>query len=109
MNVNIAGHHVQLTDPLKAYVASKLERLERHFDHLINANVVLSVEKTRHKAEATIHSRGANLHAEATEKDMYAAIDAMVDKLDRQTHKLKEKVRSHHAKEVHKGQVSNEA
>ena len=106
MNVNISGHHIQLTDALKTYVASKLERLERHFDHLINANVVLSVEKLRHTAEATIHSRGANLHAEATDKDMYAAIDMLADKLDRQTHKLKEKVRSHHAKEVNKGQVS---
>lgn len=103
MNVNIAGQHVQLSDALKEYVNSKLVRLERHFDHLINANVVLSVEKLRHKAEATIHSRGANLHAEATEKDMYAAIDLLADKLDRQTHKLKEKTRNHHAREVHKG------
>lgn len=105
MNVNISGHHVQLSDALKSYVASKLERLERHFDHLINANVVLTVEKLRHKAEATIHTRGADLHAAATEKDMYAAIDALADKLDRQTHKLKEKMRSHHAKDVNKGQV----
>ena len=106
MNMNISGHHVQLSDALKTYVSSKFERLERHFDHLLNANVILSVEKLRHKAEATIHSRGANLHAEATEKDMYAAIDLLADKLDRQTHKLKEKQRDHHARDVNKGQVS---
>lgn len=107
MNVNIAGHHLQLSDALKSYVSSKFERLERHFDHLINANVILSVEKLRHKAEATIHSRGTNLHAEAVEKDMYAAIDSLADKLDRQTHKLKEKARDHHAKDVRKGAVEN--
>jgi len=103
MNLNIAGHHVPLTDALKTYVSSKLTRLERHFDHLIDASVILSVEKLRHKAEATIHTRGANLHAEAVEGDMYAAIDMLTDKLDRQTRKLKEKVRDHHAREVQKG------
>ena len=103
MNMNIAGHHVPLTDALKSYVSTKFERLERHFDHLINANVILSVEKLRHKAEATIHTRGANLHAESVDQDMYAAIDALADKLDSQTRKFKEKARDHHAKQVHKG------
>jgi len=103
MNLNIAGHHLPLTDALRTYVSSKLARLERHFDHLIDASVILSVEKLRHKAEATIHTRGANLHAEAVDQDMYAAIDALTDKLDSQTRKLKEKVRDHHAKEVQKG------
>lgn len=107
MNVNIAGHHLPLTDALKSYVSSKFERLERHFDHLINANVILSVEKMRHKAEATLHTRGANLHAESVEQDMYAAIDALADKLDSQTRRFKEKSRDHHAKQVHKGQVSS--
>lgn len=106
MNLNIAGHHLPLTQALRTYVSEKITRLERHFGHLIGANVVLSVEKTRHKAEATIHTRGANLHAEAIEADMYAAIDALADKLDSQTRKLKEKVRDHHARDVHKGQVS---
>lgn len=106
MNVNIAGHHLPLTDALRSYVSSKFERLERHFDHLINASVILSVEKLRHKAEATLHARGANLHAESVDHDMYAAIDALTDKLDSQTRKFKEKSRDHHAKEVHKGQVS---
>jgi putative sigma-54 modulation protein len=102
MNLNITGHHVDLTVPLRNYVLDKIKRVERHFDHLIDAHVILTVEKLRHKAEATLHTRGANLHAEAVEDDMYAAIDQMMDKLDRQTLKLKEQVRDHHAKEAQK-------
>lgn len=99
MNLNISGHHVALTPPLRDYVTSKLKRIERHFDHLINAEVVLSVEKLRHKAEATVHASGADLHAEATvDENMYAAIDALIDKLDQQTRKHKEKTRDHHVK-----------
>ena len=93
------GHHLDLTPPLRDYVATKLKRIERHFDHLINADVILSVEKLRHKAEATVHASGADLHAEAVvEEDMYAAIDALMDKLDQQTRKHKEKLRHHHVK-----------
>ena len=101
MNLNIAGHHLPLTDALKTYVSEKITRLERHFGHLIGANVVLSVEKLRHKAEATVHASGADLHAEAVvEADMYAAIDALMDKLDQQTRKHKEKLRHHHVKQA---------
>lgn len=103
MNLNITGHHLPLTPALRTYISEKVTRLERHFGALIGANVVLSVEKQRHKAEATIHARGANLHAEATDNDMYAAIDSLADKLDSQTRKLKEKTRDHHAKDVNKG------
>ena len=106
MNLNIAGHHLPLTDALKSYVSQKITRLERHFGHLIGASVVLSVEKMRHKAEATLHTRGANLHAEAIDDDMYAAIDSLADKLDSQTRKHKEKKKDHHAKDVHKGAAS---
>ncbi|TDU30836.1 putative sigma-54 modulation protein [Panacagrimonas perspica] len=99
MNLNISGHHLDLTPPLREYVTSKLKRIERHFDHLINADVILSVEKLRHKAEATVHASGADLHAEAVvEADMYAAIDSLIDKLDQQTRKHKEKLRHHHVK-----------
>lgn len=105
MNLNISGHHVSLTPALRDYVISKLKRVERHFDHLINADVILSVEKVRHKAEATIHSRGIDLHAEEICEDMYAAIDGLIDKLDQQTRKLKDKVRDHHANEVAKRQT----
>ncbi|MGQ0529767.1 MAG: ribosome hibernation-promoting factor, HPF/YfiA family [Panacagrimonas sp.] len=99
MNLNISGHHLDLTPPLREYVTNKIKRIERHFDHLINADVILSVEKLRHKAEATVHASGADLHAEAVvEADMYAAIDALMDKLDQQTRKHKEKLRHHHVK-----------
>jgi putative sigma-54 modulation protein len=103
MNLNISGQHLELTPPLRDYVIAKLRRLERHFDHLIKADVVLSVEKVRHKAEATVHASGTNLHAEAVvDADMYAAIDAMIDKLDQQTRRYKEKTRDHHMKECAK-------
>jgi putative sigma-54 modulation protein len=102
MNLNISGHHVELTAPLRGYVATKLKRLERHFDHLIQASVILTVDKLRHKAEATVHTRGADLHAQAIDENMYAAIDGLVDKLDSQTRKFKEKTRDHHAKEKQK-------
>lgn len=102
MNLNISGHHVDVTQPLREYVLNKLKRVERHFDHLISAEVILSVEKLEQKAEATIHASGANLHAEAVNGDMYAAIDLMMDKLDQQTRKHKDKVRDHHHKEAHK-------
>lgn len=102
MNLNISGHHVDVTVPMRDYVKDKLKRVERHFDHLIRADVILSVEKERQKAEATVHASGANLHAEAINGDMYAAIDMLMDKLDQQTRKHKEKLRDHHQKESHK-------
>jgi putative sigma-54 modulation protein len=102
MNLNISGHHVDVTLPLRDYVVSKLKRLERHFDHLLSAEVILTVDKLSQKAEATIHASGANLHAEAINDDMYAAIDLLADKLTQQTRKHKEKMRSHHPREAHK-------
>lgn len=99
MQLNISGHHVELTESLKDYVSSKLEKLERHFDHISNVQVTLSVEKQRQKAEATLHISGADIHATAEQPDMYAAIDMLIDKLDRQILKHKEKQvdRSHGA------------
>lgn len=99
MQINLTGHHVELTSPLREYVNNKLGRLERHFDHVTNIHVILSVEKLRHKAEATMHVSGGNLFADATEEDMYAAIDALTDKLDRQVKKHKEKITDHHRSE----------
>ena len=99
MQLNITGHHVEVTDSLKAYVAEKLERLEKHFDHVNNVHVILSVEKTRQKSEATVNVNGASLFADSTEEDMYAAIDSMTDKLDRQIKKHKEKLKDHHRNE----------
>ena len=99
MNLNITGHHVDLTPPLREFVENKLQRIERHFENMIDANVVLTVEKVRHRAEATLHARGANLHAEAEADNMYAAVDKLIDRLDRQTCKHKEKHTDHHSRE----------
>ena len=95
MQVNLTGHHVDVTDALRAYVDEKIARLERHFDHVTNVHVILSVEKLTKKAEATVHIAGADVFAESTHEDMYAAIDALVDKLDRQVLKHKEKLKKH--------------
>lgn len=106
MNVNISGHHIDLTDALRNYVHTKLQRVERHFDHVIDAEIVLEVEKLRHKAEATLHLSGGTLHAEAVESDMYAAIDVMIDRLDSQTRKFKEKRTDHHNREGQRAQFN---
>jgi len=99
MKINLTGHHVELTDPLRDYVNSKMDRLERHFDHVTDTHVILSVEKLRHKAEATMHITGGKLFADAEQENMYAAIDSLVDKLDRQVKKHKEKMTDHHRSE----------
>jgi putative sigma-54 modulation protein len=99
MQLNISGHHVDITDALRSYVSEKLSKLERHYDNMTNVHVVLSVEKLQNRAEATIHVAGGELFADADCDDMYAAIDALVDKLDRQLIKHKEKVvNRHHGK-----------
>jgi len=96
MQVNLSGHHIDITDSLRNYVETKCERMERHFDHVTKIEVVLEVVKQRKKAEANVHLVGADLHAEAENEDMYAAIDALVDKLDRQIIRHKEKLKDHH-------------
>lgn len=96
MKINITGKNIDITDALRDYVSEKLGRIENHFDHVTNTNVVLQVEKTRQLAEATINARGAQLHANAEGADMYAAIDSLSDKLHRQVIKLKEKTADHH-------------
>jgi len=96
MQLNISGHHVDVTDALKSYVEDKLQKLERHYDHITNAHVVLTIEKLQQKAEATIHISGAELFADANCDDMYAAIDKLTDKLDRQILKHKEKLQNRH-------------
>jgi putative sigma-54 modulation protein len=84
MQINISGHHIELTDALKGYVTDKLNRLARHFDHITSTQVTLSVEKSRQKAEATVRFSGGEIFADSIDQDMYAAIDLLVDKLDRQ-------------------------
>lgn len=95
MHINISGHHVELTDPIKNYVASKLTRLSKHHDRITQTNVILSIEKLRQKAEASMHVSGKDFFANCESEDMYAAIDLLADKLDRQLLKHKEKTQSH--------------
>lgn len=93
MQLNISGHHVEVTDSLKTYVESKFDRLGRHVDGITNVHVILSVEKLRQKADATVHGKGLDLFADAEHEDLYTAIDQLADKLDRQLLKHKEKVK----------------
>lgn len=95
MKINLTGHHVDITDSLREYVNTKFLRLERHFDQINNVYVVLTVEKINQIAEATVHLKGAEVHAKADNQDMYASIDALIDKLDRQILKHKGKTATH--------------
>ena len=95
MQLNLTGHHMNITPAIRSYIQNKFERLERHFDHVTNAHVILTIEKERQKAEATIHVNRGNIYADAEHNDMYAAIDNLIDKLDRQVKKHKEKLTSH--------------
>lgn len=95
MQLSVSGHHVSVTPPLKDYVKSKMARLTRHYDHITNVHVVLSVNKQVQRAEATVHAHGAEIFADADDTDLYAAIDALSDKLDRQIVKHKEKASEH--------------
>ena len=99
MQITVSGHHVEITEAMQAYVENKVERLERHFVQATNINVILSVEKMRQKAEATIHITGNDVFAFSEDENMYSAIDSLVDKLDRQLKKHKEKVTDHHRAE----------
>ena len=102
MRVNLSGHHVEVTPALRSYVERKLGRVLRRFDRLIDMQCTLTVEKLRHRAESRVSVRGSTIHAWAVEDDMYAAIDALADKLDRRVRKHKERVRDHHAPEAQK-------
>lgn len=108
MQLSVTGHHIEVTPALRSYVEKKLERIARHFDNVIDVHCVLTVEKLVQKAEATLHVAGGSIHADASHSDMYAAIDALTDKLDRRVLKHKEKRADHHASEAQKGtRVSN--
>lgn len=95
MQINLTCRHIETTDSLKEYVDTKFAKLERHFDHINNVHVILDVEKTAQKAEATLHVNGGELFATSEHNDMYAAIDSLIDKLDRQVIKHKEKLTKH--------------
>ncbi len=95
MNLSVTGHHLEITPAIRDYVSAKLERVTRHFDHVIDVNVIMTVEKLAQKIEANIHVSGKDIFAEAIDNDMYAAIDLLADKLDRQVLKHKEKHGAH--------------
>ncbi|MFM9884098.1 MAG: ribosome hibernation-promoting factor, HPF/YfiA family [Burkholderiales bacterium] len=95
MNLKITGHHISVTPALRTYVESKLERVVRHFDHVIDVSVILAVEKLKHRSEVTLHAKGKEIFVEAIGDNMYAAIDALVDKLDRAVLKHKSRAFAH--------------
>lgn len=95
MNINITGHHVEVTPALRDYVTSKVEKVIRHFDHVTSIHVILSVEKLTQKAEITLHVKGKDIYADSSDADLYAAIDLLADKLDRQVQKYKGKHNDH--------------
>jgi putative sigma-54 modulation protein len=101
MNLTISGHHLEVTPSLRGYVTSKLDRITKHFDHVVDIKVLLSVEKQKEKekrqrAECNIHVKGSDLFAESANQDLYAAVDELMDKLDRQVVRHKDKLQSHH-------------
>ena len=101
MNLKISGHHLELTPSLREYVQNKLERIKRHFDNVIDVTVILAVDDNtekdkRQRAEINLHMRGKDLHVESEAQDMYSAIDILMDKLDRQVLKHKDRIQDHH-------------
>ena len=96
MNLQISGRHLEVTPAIHDYVTNKLERITRHFDNVIDVSVILSVDKLKQKAEVTVHLSGKDVHVEAIEEDLYAAIDVLADNLDRQIQKHKQKLQVHH-------------
>ena len=100
MQLNVTGHHVEVTESMRGYVEKKLERIGRHYEQVLDVHCILTVEKLRQKAEATVHVSGTAIHTEATDENMYAAIDMLTDKIDRCLKKHKEKVSDHHAAET---------
>ena len=97
MNLHLTGHHVEITPAIREYVTSKLARIDRHFDHVIDVNVIMTVEKLDQKIEANVHVAGKEIHVHANHADMYAAIDGLMDKLDRQVLKHKERFQPRNA------------
>jgi putative sigma-54 modulation protein len=95
MNLTVSGHHVAVTPALRTYLHAKLDRVTRHFDHVIDVNVILTVEKLRQKAEVTVHVRGQELFVESGDDDLYAAIDSLADKLDRKVLRYKDRLKAH--------------
>ncbi len=109
MQLEVTGRHIEVTHSLNSYVREKIIRLKRHFDQVLNIHVILEVQKKTHKAEASIHVSGNHIFADANAEDMYVAIDALIDKLDRQIVKHKEKLKDHHRNEGSHRTIINDA
>ena len=95
MNLHLSGHHLEITEAMRNHITSKIDRINRHFDHVIDVNITLSIDKLEQKAEANVHLSGKDIFVESRHEDMYAAIDNLLDKLDRQILKHKEKHQEH--------------
>ena len=95
MNLHISGHHVTVTPAIRVYVESKMQRITRHFDHVIDSQVMLSIEPLKHRAEVTLHIPGKDIHCESTQENLYAAIDTLVDKVDRKVIQHKDRAQNH--------------
>jgi putative sigma-54 modulation protein len=91
MNLNLSGHHLEITPAIREHVLSKLGKVKRHFDNVIDVNVILSVDKLKQKAEANVHLSGKTIFVECDDANLYVAIDSMIEKLDRQILRHKEK------------------
>ena len=95
MQINITGHHVEVTPALHAYVTEKMQKITRHFDQVSSIHVILNVEKLQQQAEATVKAAGRTLFAVESAMDMYASIDGLADKLDRQVRRYKDRIKNH--------------
>ncbi|HWK62637.1 MAG TPA: ribosome-associated translation inhibitor RaiA [Eoetvoesiella sp.] len=108
MNLSISGRHLEVTPAIHAYVKNKMARTARHFDNVIDTQVILSIERLKHTAEVTMHLRGKDIHCEATDENLYAAIDLLADKIDRQVIKYKSKVQNHAHEPVKRQEIAAE-
>ncbi len=108
MNLNISGRHLELTPAIREYVTTKMARVARHFDNVIDTQVILSIERLNHTADVTMRLRGKDIHCEASNENLYAAIDLLADKIDRQVIKYKTKVQDHAAEPVKRQEVPAE-
>jgi putative sigma-54 modulation protein len=108
MNLSISGRHLEVTPAIREYVLNKMARTARHFDNVIDTQVILSIERLRHTAEVTMRLRGKDIHCEATDENLYAAIDLLADKIDRQVIKYKTKIQDHAHEPVKRQEIPAE-
>lgn len=108
MNLSITGRHLEVTPAIREYVINKMARVSRHFDNVIDTQVILSIERLNHTAEVTMHLRGKDIHCEAVDENLYAAIDLLADKIDRQVIKYKSKLQDHANEPVKRQEIPAE-